>query len=118
MIEIESQGRWPFNTVADIINARDKLVIDLGHEVLIISQFAGYYIPIDVRALPRICEELNQFISNTTVSYKKFFEENKIANIIEDNKIEDFTAIISFDGDEIRVNNVQLGSEFKEKDEK
>ena len=117
MIEIDSQGRWPTNTVADIINARDKLVTELGHEILVVSQFAGYYVPVDVRAVPRICEELNQFITGTNVSYRDFFEKNQIANIIEDNEVEDFMAIVFFDGDEIRVNNVQLRSELGEKNE-
>lgn len=117
MIEIESKGRWPTNAVDDIVEARDKFVTDLGHEVLVVSQFVGYYIPVEVHAIPKICNELNQNIRGTNVSYKDFFEKNNIAKIIEDDNIDEDKVIVSFDEDEIQINNIQLRSEFEVKDE-
>ena len=111
MIEIESQGRWPVNAVADINKAR-AILEDHGHAPLILPPLFWHYVPVEVRALPKICEELNNFIIGTNVSYRGFFEKNKIANIKEDGRVKDFTAIVSFNDDKVRVNNVQLASEY------
>ncbi|GAF90981.1 unnamed protein product [marine sediment metagenome] len=106
---IESAGSWPTTVVEDIINARNELA-ELGHGVLVATQFLGYYTPVDVRVSPRLHEALNRNIPVTTVSYRRFLEGNNVATFIEDDGIEDDVALVSFENDTIQINGLEIHS--------
>ncbi len=105
IVLIEGQGPWPTNAVGDIIKAREEL-IKLGHEALVITQFLGYYTPVNIHISTKTYEDLNQLIPDTLVSYKRFFETNGVASFVEDDSIEDAVALISFENDTIQINGI------------
>ena len=106
---IDSEGPWSRHLISDINHAR-SILEDHGHEPLILTQFLGYYTPVQVRISSKLIIASENIISQTTVSYRRFLEKNGIATIIEDDSIGDTVALVSYENDTVQINDIEVQS--------
>ena len=106
---IDSEGPWSSHLISDINHAR-SILEDHGHAPLILTQFLGYYTPVEIRISSKLITASENLISQTHVSYRQFLEKNSIATIIADDSIEDTIALVSYENDTVQINDIEVQS--------
>ena len=106
MIEIESSGPWPENSLDDVNKLRIKILetsLQLDHDL---CKHVGLYVStpeLDTKLnIPTlylagtISKSLDYGLGNTETTYRKFIENNDLAKIIEKENMQSGSAVMMF----------------------